>query len=205
MKQAKIQQYVEEAQNAFNSGFSSKSSKSKVNSNLNRAYGWVVESIQNKVLEVSKEERTEEQDSVYWDLPPTLSNWKEKHTKLVMSVFPEEVQNVKMIEEMKELFTAIKNIEVVKVEKVVNEKEVEVQKTVKEIIESMNQSYVDGLELSKLFGGLSVYANVHLVTNQHGTTFTRAFYYLHGKLTPLNVIITISEQMGSDVEKNYYI
>lgn len=45
-----------------------------------------------------------------------------------------------------------------------------------------------------------LHANVHYVTNQHGTTFLRAFYYLNGTLTPLSIIIAAAEAKAREAE-----
>ena len=57
-------------------------------------------------------------------------------------------------------------------------------------MERLQVRYLEAIDLCELVGdegfrmkGLS--ANSHYVTNEHGTTFLRTFYYLQGKLTPL--------------------
>ena len=43
--------------------------------------------------------------------------------------------------------------------------------------------------MTRRFGGLLVSVNAHMVvTNDKGMTFVRHFFYLSGKLTPLNGI-----------------
>ena len=62
------------------------------------------------------------------------------------------------------------------------------------------EQYNNALRLHDIFGGLPVHANVHYVTNQHGTTFLRAFYYLNGTLTPLSIIIAAAEAKALEAE-----
>ena len=50
------------------------------------------------------------------------------------------------------------------------------------------------MKLTEYFGKMDVYANVHIVHGHKGTIFVRAFYYMFGKMTPLNVIIAIHER-----------
>jgi hypothetical protein len=41
----------------------------------------------------------------------------------------------------------------------------------------------------------------HHVTNQFGTSFIRCFYYLDGKMTPLNIIMAAAGQLEREKEK----
>ncbi|MEN1688726.1 hypothetical protein AAIH59_33125, partial [Pseudomonas aeruginosa] len=77
---------------------------------------------------------------------------------------------------------------VVKMARQVDERVERVQKSIRELMDMRKEQCARGLRLHDLLGGLPVYANVHMVTNQHGTTFMRAFYFLDGVMTPLNVI-----------------
>jgi hypothetical protein len=63
------------------------------------------------------------------------------------------------------------------------------------MMELRKSQYARGLELHEIFGNLRVSANVHMVRNQHGTTFIRAFYYMDGKLTPLNMILAVAQEI----------
>ncbi len=194
MKSSKIKSNIELAEVAFNEGFKSKSAKNEAMKNLNRAYEIIKDSIQDLVLEVPKEERTEEHNSIYWDLPNNLHVWKAKHSALVISTFPEMASQCELIEQLVELRHAIKNAEIQPVE--VNEqkeKVIAVQKSLQEMLEQVGKQYQRGMNLSEMFGGLDVHANVHMVTNQYGTRFVRAFYYLFGELTALNVIIAVAQ------------
>lgn len=89
----------------------------------------------------------------------------------------------------------------VKTDVEIEERKIAISRTIEEEMKRLNLMYYQALDLGRAFGGLPVSANVHLVTNQHGTTFVRAFYYLDGKRTPLNVILaaaqTLAEEKGA--------
>lgn len=106
--------YVNKAIVKFESGFTSKSSKTEALGYLSSAYEILSQNIRDLYLDIPRESRTEEQENVYWGLANTLGNWKEKHTKLVLSVFPEAVIFTNEIEELVKLRLSIKEQEVVK-------------------------------------------------------------------------------------------
>ncbi len=78
--------------------------------------------------------------------------------------------------------------------------EVKARETLMELIERRQTQYLEAVALGEVFGGLPVSANTHLVTNEHGTTFLRTFFYLRGKLTPLNIIICAAEELKRRAE-----
>lgn len=182
---------------AFNDGFSSKSSKNNALKCLNSAYDIVRESITEIILSKPRTEdraMTPELLDIYWDvLPESLHHWNSKRAEKVLVVLPEVSDQVQMINELRGFRETIKAVEVVPPVKT-NSEEVRITKSIRELMEQRKTQYERGLELSDLFGGLAVHANVHYVTNQHGTTFLRAFYYMHGNLTPLNVIIAVAQE-----------
>jgi hypothetical protein len=74
----------------------------------------------------------------------------------------------------------------------------QIHRTIGEEMRRLEKMYHRGLDLGRLFGGLNVYANVHLVTNQHGTNFLRAFYYLEGTRTPLNTLLAVLQKLEEE-------
>jgi hypothetical protein len=69
------------------------------------------------------------------------------------------------------------------------------------MIKRRTAQYHEAVELGRLFGGLPVSVTPHLVTNEHNTTFTRCFYYLAGKFTPLSVIMAAADKLASEQVK----
>ena len=83
----------------------------------------------------------------------------------------------------------------------VSEKQAQVTETVVDMIKRRTAQYHEAVELGRLFGGLPVSVTPHLVTNEFNTTFTRCFYYLNGKMTPLSVIMAAAEKLAAEKEK----
>ncbi len=79
-------------------------------------------------------------------------------------------------------------------------KQAEVTETVVDLIERRMAQYHEAVELGRLFGGLPVSVTPHQVTNGHNTTFTRCFYYLAGKFTPLQVILAAMDTLAQEKE-----
>ena len=80
-------------------------------------------------------------------------------------------------------------------------KQAEVTATVVDMIKRRTAQYHEAVELGRLFGGLNVSATPHLVTNEFNTTFTRCFYYLNGKFTPLSVIMAAADTLAREKEE----
>jgi len=192
--------YIDRANAAFALGFTSKSAQKSATDDLNRAHEACCQDIQNLVLVIDRDARTEAHNNVYWGLAD-LHVWKPKHSALVLGTFPEAEPTVRVIEQLVDLRAVIKAAPVVKAERNPNaEREAAVTKSVREIMELRKAQYAHGLKLHDLFEGLPVHANVHVVTNQHGTTFLRAFYYMAGVLTPLNVILAVLQEKAREAE-----
>lgn len=191
--------YIDRANAAFAAGFTSKAAQKSATDDLNRAHEACRQSIQNLVLAIDRDARTEAHDNVYWGLAD-LHVWKPKHSALVLGTFPEAEPTVRMIEQLVDLRAVIKAAPVVKAERKTDDREAAVTKSVRDIMELRQAQYARGLELHDLFQGLPVTANVHVVTNQHGTTFLRAFYYMNGTLTPLNVILAVLQTKAREAE-----
>ena len=80
-------------------------------------------------------------------------------------------------------------------------KQAEVTATVVDMIKRRTAQYHEAVELGRLFGGLRVSVTPHLVTNEFNTTFTRCFYFLEGKFTPLSVIMAAADTLAREKEE----
>ena len=187
---------IEKAMEIFNNGFTSKASKKKAIELVTREYEEVARrnGIMGKVLDLRSAGRIDDEksDILYWGIPD-LHNWKEKHSKMYTVLFPVEVAYIENLKTIRETF---KNADIIKVErkdKEIDEKVKKVELTIKQEMERLNKQFINGLNLAKLFNGMSVYAHSHYVINQHGTKFIRTFYYLNGSLMALKMIIAIAE------------
>ena len=189
-----IEQLIETANNSFEAGFTTMTQKKETLSNLGRAFEHLVYQIQELVLNIDRNQWTKEHDDIYWELP-ALHVWKPKHTALVLNTFPNAKSITDKIEQLVDFRVAVKNADVVKVERNAQPEIItKIQTTIRNRMEIAKAKYAHGLKLQEIFGKLNVSVNVHYVVNQHGTGFIRAFYYMNGILTPLNVIIAVMQE-----------
>lgn len=180
--------YIDRANEAFEAGFSSKSAKIEALQDVSRAYTTLACSIKDEILNRGIEQ--EELHSLYWNIPMYVHAWRAKHTHQVLNVLPEMAGVAKQIEMLVDLRISVKDADVVPAKRDTNKEEIErVSLSVRELMDRRKEQYNAALDLKEVFGGLPVTANVHVVVNQHGTRYIRAFYYLYNKLTPLSVII----------------
>ena len=134
----------------------------------------------------------------YWAIPLDLHQIRDKHTHLF-----DEVHHANL-NELVTLRVLLKLIPVVKPEPKsdrITAKQAEVTATVVDMIKRRTAQYYEAVELGRLFGGLNVSVTPHLVTNEFNTTFTRCFYYLNGKFTPLSVIMAAADTLAREKEE----
>ena len=134
----------------------------------------------------------------YWAIPLDLHQIRDKHTHLF-----DEVHHANL-SELVDLRVLLKLIPVVKPEPKsdrITAKQAEVTATVVDMIKRRTAQYHEAVELGRLFGGLNVSVTPHLVTNEFNTTFTRCFYYLNGKFTPLSVIMAAADTLAREKEE----
>ena len=133
-----------------------------------------------------------------WDIPFDLHQIRDRH----FVMFKEEHHVA--LRELVSLRAIFKFIEVVKPapkNDAVERKAAEVTKEVKNLLEMRTAQYNRAIDLGRLFNYLPVSVTPHHVTNQFGTSFIRCFYYLDGKMTPLNIIMAAAGQLEREKEK----
>jgi hypothetical protein len=133
-----------------------------------------------------------------WDIPFDLHQIRDRH----FVMFKEEHHVA--LRELVSLRAIFKFIEVVKPapkNDAVERKAAEVTKEVKSLLEMRTAQYNRAIDLGRLFNYLPVSVSPHHVTNQYGTSFIRCFYYLDGKMTPLNIIMAAAGQLEREKEK----
>ncbi|ORJ23975.1 hypothetical protein BS640_18680 [Rouxiella badensis] len=180
----------------FNAGFTTKQQQKDTLTYINRAYEAYRSCITDLLWEIPHEEQTEAQSRIYWSIPRAAYLLKLKHVDAILAIFPAASPYLEEMLKLAELRRVVKIQEVVKPDKEGAEmqaKAAHVHVTILERMQRLGRQYEKALTLPDLFGGLNVHANVHVVTNQHGTRYLRAFYYLDGKLTPLPLIIAAHE------------
>ena len=134
----------------------------------------------------------------YYAIPNDLHQVREKHNRLFDEVYHANLN------ELVTLRVLLKLIPVVKPEPKsdrITAKQAEVTATVVDMIKRRTAQYYEAVELGRLFGGLNVSVTPHLVTNEFNTTFTRCFYYLNGKFTPLSVIMAAADTLAREKEE----
>ncbi|HAT1583161.1 TPA: hypothetical protein I8Y16_004038 [Raoultella ornithinolytica] len=191
-----VQFYRDRVSEALNNGFNSKASQKRALVDLSYAYEICRENLSNLI---NVKDQTEEQHNAYWSIPFELHQWRNKHAEIMRNVAPGEICEtvIEQIELLIVLRNTIKLTPIIKIESKSAEMKREVERIQEGIIKKMERLgkvYDNCLNLLDLFKGLPVTANVHIVTNQYGTIFPRVFYFLDGKLTPLNLIIAAYQE-----------
>lgn len=207
MTTAKFEAYITSATEKFEAGFTSKAAQKDALDCLNRAFAILTDGARGDILTAAADRfpnaRIDEAANVariefantlgYWDLPDYPHLLRDKHEVMLNGRWDAACM-------VRDLRNAIKSAPVVKAERKADEREVAIQKSIRDIMAMRRSQFERGLKVAELFGGLPVSVNVHLVTNQHGTTFLRAFYYLRGEMMPLNVILCIAQELERQAE-----
>ncbi len=181
-----VEARIDRVNEKFSQGFPSKAAVKDALGDLSWAYDSLKDTLGEACLAVKN-------DDLYWALPMFLHHWR--HSERFLNALPETEPTVRLVEQLVDLRNAVKNAPVTPKGTPKTTREAEVTRAVRSLMETRKASYERGLKLAEIFGGLHVTANVHLVTNHFGTQFLRAFYYLNGELTAVNVIIAIAEKL----------
>lgn len=207
--------YVNRALEAFENGFTTKSAQQEAISDLNYA----ARELRTKVTDVcfairdaqAKEqglewvEMDERCSEAYW-LNYDLHVWNAKRRNTLLACFDgEDKAKVELVadqfDDLAALRLQIKNAEIVKVVKEESPLVAKIHMSIMAEMEKRKEQFAHGIKLVEIFGRLPVSMNVHLVTNQFGTTFPRTFFYMNGKLTQLNMIIAILQATAKEEDK----
>jgi hypothetical protein len=184
----------------MDAGFTSKSGQKAAAADVTRAYEMVRREVMDELLALPRdagEWQNPAAADLYWDFPSYPHQWRAKHAAQLLDVLPGREATVAQIAGLVDLRAAILATPVVPVErKLDGQREAAVQVSIRDLMARRREQYNRALDLAELFGGLQVSANVHLVTNEHGTTFLRAFFYLRGQFTPLNVILAAADELA---------
>ncbi|NQZ59411.1 MAG: hypothetical protein HRT88_18320 [Lentisphaeraceae bacterium] len=186
----KYNRHLEAATEAFNAGeFTSKAAQKKAIESLAHCFDSVscldgTNGVRYRAWEASGSE------GKFLDTPYSLHHIREKHAPCYS---PLNWQVVKALFAMRE---AIKGMEINKPNKAVtfaSKTRVRIEKSLLEILKLRETQFAHGVKLVEIFGRLRVYGNTHYCVNQHGTCYTRTFWYMNHTLTPLNVILCVLE------------
>lgn len=185
-----VQDYVELAMGKIQDDqtFAAKSHQKEALSYLNSGY---------EMLRKNNAEYVYASEFSIWDVPFDLHQIRDKHFRLFDEAHHADLTDLITFRVL------LKELEVVKPAPKsdrITAKQAEVTETVVDLIERRMAQYHEAVELGRLFGGLPVSVTPHQVTNGYNTTFTRCFYYLAGKFTPLQVILAAMDTLAHEKE-----
>ena len=188
-----VQDYVSSAINMTQEDqtFAAKSHKKEALGELNSGYQMLRDNnFQFSIDSLSRED--------YFAIPFDLHQIRDKHFRLFDEAHHADLTDLITFRVL------LKELEVVKPAPKsdrITAKQAEVTETVVDLIERRMAQYHEAVELGRLFGGLPVSVTPHQVTNGYNTTFTRCFYYLAGKFTPLSVIMAAADKLAREKEE----
>lgn len=178
----------------LNAGFASKAAQKKALDEVSRAYEIVKREIANALL-ADRSIGGENWNDLYYG-PLYIHEFSEKRQAAYLPFFPEQIAIVRRLRELRDAIKSAAIVPPAKDEAKAVEKRV--VEAIKARMERLGVRFLEAINLCEVcedfvaIKGLS--ANSHYVTNDRGTTFLRTFYYLNGKLTPLNLIIAAAEE-----------
>ena len=188
-----VQDYVSSAINMTQEDqtFAAKSHQKEALGELNSGYQMLCKNnFQFSIDSLSRED--------YYAIPFDLHQIRDKHFRLFDEAHHADLTDLVTFRVL------LKELEVVKPAPKsdrITAKQAEVTETVVDLIERRMAQYHEAVELGRLFGGLPVSVTPHQVTNEYNTTFTRCFYYLAGKFTPLSVIMAAADKLAREKEE----
>jgi hypothetical protein len=207
-RNARAARYIESAQTAFEAGFRSKAAQKDAIDSLNRAYdivrdfshGLIIDGapyhgVDWSALTPDEQDARHDERHAYFDAreqPFGLHQVRDRH----LPVFAQYGDCAWVVQQLIDLRAAVKAAPVTPPQKDAEVAAVEAaQKSVLDLIKTRQAQYENAVALGELFGGLPVTMNWHYVQNQYNTIFPRCFFYLDGKLTPLNVLVAASQEL----------
>lgn len=195
------------ALSSLDAGFKSKAARQDAIGLLNRAYSMLQDAYRPMVWSLFKGDRHQQSDLdeffsttiQEYEVPFDLHHVRERHIAKVAELSEDISQRINFLVESRQ---AIKDAPIAAPtpKKEPSAYQVKAEKTLFELIELRKTQYLRAVELGRIFNGLPVTANTHLVINQYGTQYLRTFYFLYGELTPLNVIIAAAEKLAKETE-----
>ena len=192
-----LQDYINLAWNQFQEDgtFAAKAHQKEALGYLNLAYETVRNT--NQTWQLAPETRATDED--YWAVPYDLHQIRDKHTRL----FKDDLRaDLARLVELRRVFKESTVVKPAPKDDRISEKQKQVTETVVDMINRRTAQYHEAVELGRLFGGLPVSVTPHQVTNEYNTTFTRCFYYLAGKFTPLQVILGAMDTLAREKENS---
>ena len=201
---------MDRARAAFEAGFPSEAARKRALADVNLAWEKMNDIVRDGILSDAVDKFPHARDykaawepraawvreAGYWDLTTAHNFRTSKHLG-----FYERYEQGERARIAFDLRNAIKAAEIVVSVKDEPAKRAEaVRKSILEEMEARKVQYVRALDLGRLFGGLPVSVNAHWVHGHKGAVFLRHFFYLRGKLTPLNTIMAAADTLARERE-----
>lgn len=198
--------FTAEALEAFEAGFASKAAQKRASDSANRAYDMIREAHRIEEIDGAPGQGVTGRDltaaeyaerGAYFDANETpfdLHHVRERHLEVFAKFSAERAAKVR---DLIALRAAIKGAEIATVEpadKPLKELKARVEESLAELMDRRKAQFLEAVELIEIFKGLPVTCNTHWVHGHKGAVFLRTFYYLNGKLTPLNLILAALEE-----------
>lgn len=204
--------YMMEASKLLDAGFCTKAAQKRAMQCLNYAYDRTRGLVHDTAIDTARGDRwqageqpTEEAWKAYWEelnqyeVPFNLHEVRDRHIAICETLgLPGCSQIIRELLDMRQL---VKDTPVVPQPRDETKKRVEaIRMDLMEIIAKRREQYVEALDMARHFGGLPVTCNVHWVRHEQGTMFLRHYFYLRGKLTPLQVLLAAADTYAREQE-----
>lgn len=151
--------------------------------------------IQRELVE-SGNERDEQLNDDYWNMPSELHRLREKHFSIVERHAPGLVDDARTLVDA---YAAAKSATIVAKEQT-ETVEQQIIRDIKAEMERRKTNVLNQIDMSRKFG-MSVWANAHYVNHPTAGRIIRVFYYLNGKLTALSTICGIAQLIEDEAKQ----
>lgn len=191
------------AQASFEAGFASKAAQKRALDELSSAYEGIRRYLMDAILKARTEENDAQNEQDYWAIPMYLHEVRDRHFPIAYAY----TGRFAIVRDLMGLRAAIKDAPIAPppAKPEVEVKAEAIRRSIVEEMERRKANFVEGLDVARIWnevfpsknGGISlpVSVNAHWVHGHKGTDFVRHFFYLSGKLTPLNTIIAIADTL----------
>lgn len=204
--------YLAAAADAFEAGFASEAARKRALGDLNTSFDKLRHNLMGAIIAARTAENEEANHADYWAVPSYLHHVRPAH----LATAAKYGDHFATVADMIALRDAIKAAPVAPVP-VKPEAEVKAEAVRRSIVEEMERRkamFVEGLDLGRVFAelfprknkageiipsaSLPVSVNAHWVHGHKGAVFVRHFFYLNGKLTPLNTIMAVAQTLDAE-------
>lgn len=210
---------IEIAAAAFEAGFLSMAAKKRAQEELSRAYTTIRDGAHSASIKFANglgldgEARTAHFNE--FDLPFDLHQVRERHFPLIVRWAGQDA--AELVSDMISLRNAIKDAPMAPapVKPEVEVKAAAIRQSIIDEMEARKVRFVEALDLGRYFAehfprlnkdgtdaapaaSLPVTVNAHWVWGHKGAQFARHFFYLNGRLTALNTIMAVAEQLNRE-------